>query len=104
VSTTEELHERKSRGSDLESREYGRGGSAVLTTRHVYPQKLALISPTSGGHSVGIVLSQTEATEILCDEDLRLKQHMPVPSEILRMQSPRGYHRVMMVPFNPANK
>jgi hypothetical protein len=29
----------------------------------LYPQKLALTSPTSGGHSVGIVRSRTEATE-----------------------------------------
>ena len=29
----------------------------------LYPQKLALISPTGGGHSVGIVRSRTKATE-----------------------------------------
>jgi hypothetical protein len=29
----------------------------------LYPQKLALISPTSGGRSVGIVRSRTQATE-----------------------------------------
>jgi hypothetical protein len=28
----------------------------------LYPQKLALTSPTSGGHSVGIVSSRTKAT------------------------------------------
>jgi hypothetical protein len=31
----------------------------------LYPQKLALISPTSGGRSVGIVRSRTKATELL---------------------------------------
>jgi hypothetical protein len=31
----------------------------------LYPQKLALTSPTSGGRSVGIVRSRTEATELL---------------------------------------
>jgi hypothetical protein len=31
----------------------------------IYPQKLALTSPTSGGRSVGIVRSQTQATEFL---------------------------------------
>jgi hypothetical protein len=31
----------------------------------LYPQKLALISPTSGNHSVGIVRSRTKATELL---------------------------------------
>jgi hypothetical protein len=34
VSTTEELPERKSSGSALENRDYGRRGSAALTTRH----------------------------------------------------------------------
>jgi hypothetical protein len=29
------------------------------------PQKLALTSPTSGGRSVGIVLSRTKATELV---------------------------------------
>jgi hypothetical protein len=31
----------------------------------LYPQKLALTSPTSGGHSVGIVRLRTKATEFL---------------------------------------
>jgi hypothetical protein len=30
----------------------------ALTMRHLYPQKLALTSPTSGGRSVGIVRSR----------------------------------------------
>jgi len=30
----------------------------------LYPQKLALTSPTGGGRSVGIVRSRTKATEI----------------------------------------
>jgi hypothetical protein len=30
----------------------------------LYPQKLALTSPTSGGHLVGIVRSRTQATEL----------------------------------------
>jgi len=30
----------------------------------LYPQKLALTSPTSGGRSVGIVRSRTKATEV----------------------------------------
>jgi hypothetical protein len=58
VSTTEELLERKISGSGLESREYGRRRSVTP----VYPQKLALTSPTSGGRSVGIVRSRTQAT------------------------------------------
>jgi len=31
----------------------------------LYPQKLALTSPTGGGSSVGIVRSRTKATEFL---------------------------------------
>jgi hypothetical protein len=58
VSTTEELLGRKSSGSGLESREYGRADHATP----LYPQKLELTSPTSGGRSVGIVLSRTQAT------------------------------------------
>jgi hypothetical protein len=54
VSTTEELLGRKSRGSGLESREYGRGDSLELTL------------PTGGARSVGIVGSRTGATEFVC--------------------------------------
>ena len=35
-------------------------------TTPLYPQKLALTSPTSGGRSVGIVRSLTKATEFVC--------------------------------------
>jgi hypothetical protein len=51
MSTIEELLERKSSGSGLGIRDL----SAALTTRPLYPQKLALTSPTNGGRSVGIV-------------------------------------------------
>ena len=37
----------------------------------LYPQKLALTSPTGGGRSVGIVRSRTKATELV----RRLVQH-----------------------------
>jgi hypothetical protein len=67
VSTIKELLGRKSSSSGLENRDYGCKGSAALTTRHpVYPQKLALASLTSGGLSVGIVRSRSQATEFLC--------------------------------------
>jgi hypothetical protein len=59
VSTTEELLGRKSSGSGLESQKYGRRDPSPSP---LYPQKLALTSPTSGGRSVGIVRSQTQAT------------------------------------------
>jgi hypothetical protein len=65
VSTTEKLLERKRSGSDLENLDYGRRGSAALTTRHPLHQKLALTSPTSGGRSFGIVRSPTQATKFV---------------------------------------
>jgi hypothetical protein len=57
VSTNEGLLGRKSNGSSPECREYGR----LLGT--LYQQKLALTSPTSGGSSVVIVRSRTQAKE-----------------------------------------
>jgi hypothetical protein len=54
----------------LEIRDYGRRGSAALTMRHpLYQQKLALTSPTSGCHSIGIVPLRTKVTELVvgCD-------------------------------------
>jgi hypothetical protein len=67
VSTTEELLERKRSGSGLENRDYGRRGSAALTTRYPSIRKnLALTSPTSSGRSVGIVRLRTQATEFFC--------------------------------------
>jgi hypothetical protein len=59
VSTTKELLGIKSNGSGLERREYGRRVPLCLPHDILYPQKLALTSPTSGGRS------QTEATELL---------------------------------------
>jgi hypothetical protein len=53
--------------SGLENRDYGRRGPAALTMRPLYPQKLALTSPTSGGRSVSIVRSRTKATELELD-------------------------------------
>jgi hypothetical protein len=48
-STIEELLRRKSIGSGLESREYGRRDPSRWPRRTHYPQTLALTSPTSGG-------------------------------------------------------
>jgi hypothetical protein len=63
VSTNEELLGRKSSGSGLENRDYGRRRSITLGMTPLYPQKLALTSPTSSGRSVGIVHSRTQATD-----------------------------------------
>jgi hypothetical protein len=63
VSTTEELLGRKSSDSSLENREYGHRDPSRWPRDILYPQKLALTSPTSGGPSIGIVHSLTQATE-----------------------------------------
>jgi hypothetical protein len=56
VNTIEELLERKSSGSGLDNREYGRAGY----TKHVYPQKLALTSlglyTSLAGQSHGVII------------------------------------------------
>jgi hypothetical protein len=62
VNTTEELFGSKSRGSGLENREYGRRNPLCWPRNTLYPQKLTLTSPTSGGRSVGILRSRTQAT------------------------------------------
>jgi hypothetical protein len=54
---------RKSSGSGLKSREYGRRDSSRWSRCTLYPHKVALPSPTSGCRSVGIVHLQTEDTE-----------------------------------------
>jgi hypothetical protein len=64
VSTIEELLGRKSSGSGLEIREYGRRDPSRLPRGSLYPQKLALTSPTCRGRSVSIVRSRTQATEL----------------------------------------
>jgi hypothetical protein len=65
VSTIEELLGRNSSGSRLESREYDCKDMSLWPRGTLYPQKLALTSPTSGGRSVAIVRSRTHATEFL---------------------------------------
>jgi hypothetical protein len=65
VSTTEELLERNSSGSGLENREYSRRDPLCCPRDTLCQQKLALTSPTSGGCSVVIDLSQTKVTELL---------------------------------------
>jgi hypothetical protein len=77
VSTIQELLERKSRGSGLENREYGRRNKSRRLRDTLYPQKLAPTSPTSGGHSVDIVGSRTQATDFIC---LGLTGHLQVYS------------------------
>jgi hypothetical protein len=53
----------KSSGSCLENREYSRMDPSRWPRGTLYPQKLAITSPTSGGRSVGIFRSRSQATE-----------------------------------------
>jgi hypothetical protein len=63
VSAIEELLEINSSDSGLENRDYGRRDPSRWPRGTLYPQKLLLTSPTSGGQSVSIVRSRTQATE-----------------------------------------
>jgi hypothetical protein len=60
VRITEELLEWKSSGSGLENRINGRRDPLSWPRDTLYPQKLTLTSPTSGGRSVGIVRLRTK--------------------------------------------
>jgi hypothetical protein len=55
---------RNSSASGLGHREYGTE-DPLRWRDALYPRKLALTSPTSGGRSVGIVRSLTKATELI---------------------------------------
>jgi hypothetical protein len=61
--STIDLLGRKSIGSGLEIREFGRRDPSRWPRGTLYPRKLALILPTSCGCSVGIVHFWTQATE-----------------------------------------
>jgi hypothetical protein len=61
VNKTEELLGRKSSSSGLENWEYTYGDPSCSPRGTFYPQKLALASPTSGGHLVVIVHLRTQA-------------------------------------------
>jgi hypothetical protein len=65
VSTTEELLERNISGFGLENQEYGLRYPSCLPRDTLSQQKLALTSPASGGHLVGIVRSRIKATEFI---------------------------------------
>jgi hypothetical protein len=63
VSTIEELLGRKSSGSGLENLEHGRRDPSRWPRGTLCPQTSSLASQLSGGLSVGIVRSLTQATE-----------------------------------------
>jgi hypothetical protein len=63
MSTIEERLGRKSSGSSVENREYGHRDPSSWPRGTLYSQKLALTLSTSSGRLVGVVHSQTQATE-----------------------------------------
>jgi hypothetical protein len=65
VSITEELLERKSSFSGLESQDYGRRDPSRWPRNTHYPKNLALTSPTIVCRSVRIVRSRTQAKEFV---------------------------------------
>jgi hypothetical protein len=83
VSTTEELLGRKSSGSGLQSRYYGRRGPSRWPRGIPYPQNFALTSSISSGHSVGIVRSRTQVTEFLYS----FLRHLSTGSAILTYET-----------------
>jgi hypothetical protein len=60
---------RKSNGSGLEIQEYGRRDPSRWPHGTLYPQMLALTSPTRSGRSIGVVRSRTWATELLVTDN-----------------------------------
>jgi hypothetical protein len=60
LSISEELLEWESSGSGQEHRINGKGDPLRWPRDTIYPQKLALTSPTSDGRSIGIVRLRTE--------------------------------------------
>jgi hypothetical protein len=63
VSATDELLGRKSSGSSLETRDYGRRDPSPCPRGTICQQNLALTGPANGGRSVGVVRSWNHATE-----------------------------------------
>jgi hypothetical protein len=89
VSTTEELLDRKSSDSCLENREYGRRDLSCWPRGTLYPLKLAITSPTSGGRSVGVVHYLTQTMEFYT-----FSQHYN------QVQVNIGINRIMWTIFN----
>jgi hypothetical protein len=92
VSTIEELIDRKSSSSGLESREYGRRDLSRWPRGTLYLQKLALTLPTNGSRSVGIVRWRTQTTEFFL-----------LPSESITLYGNRSKYGDLTESFDTAN-
>jgi hypothetical protein len=77
--------------SSLETEITAVGIHRAVHATPLYPQKLALTSPTSSGHSVGVVRSRTKATELLCLSEMKLVQLWRNPLVISRVCTRVGH-------------
>ena len=68
----------------------------------LYPQKLALSSPTGGGRSVGIVRSRTKATEFffLINTEMCMSWLLLIPSGVILVNR---YFKEIIIPYNSAH-
>jgi hypothetical protein len=78
VRIIEELLEWKSRGPGLETRINGRRDPLRQPRDTLYPQKLALTSPTSDGRSVGIVRLRTKSHGVSTESEGSLSRSQPL--------------------------
>jgi hypothetical protein len=82
VRITEELLERKNSGSGCRKSRLTTLGDPLHWPRDtLYPQTLALYSPTCGGRSVGIVCLRTKATEF-CSLVRGSNSYLPLPHKL----------------------
>jgi hypothetical protein len=90
VSTIEELLGRKSSSSGLENRDHGRLDPRSWPRGTLFPQDLTLTLLTSGGRSVGIVHSRSQATEFFFVETEYLLpcSHLPILVLALSLKGP----------------
>jgi hypothetical protein len=88
-------------GSGLENREYGLGDPLHWPRNTLYPKKLALTSPISGGRSVGIIRLRSKVTEFVCLLHYCTSYTMILPSQCNHsfLHSPSSQH-VSALPGN----
>jgi hypothetical protein len=84
VSTNEELFGRKSTGSGLENREFGRKDPLWWPYNSLYLQKLSLTSPTRGGRSVGSWLGPRSLFVFVCGRNKKLWEELIVYFPLIR--------------------
>jgi hypothetical protein len=100
VSIIEEILEWKSRGSGQENRINGRGDPLHWPRDTLYPQKLALTSPTSGDSSAGIVRLRTKGHGVQFytpPMELSLLEKLPVAQLLINFPTFCGTRRFFTI-------